>query len=51
MNQLRAVLLERRVIVPQGRARLRVRVIDILRQGTEVLSSRIRLLIEDMLTR
>ena len=51
MNQLRAVLLERGVIVPQGRARLRVRVTDILRQGTEALSSRIRLLIEDMLTR
>jgi transposase len=51
MNQLRAVLLERGVIVPQGRARLRVRVNDILRQGTEALSSRIRLLIEEMLTR
>ena len=51
MNQLRAVLLERGVIVPQGRARLRVRVTDLLQQGTEALSSRIRLLIEDMLTR
>lgn len=51
MNQLRAVLLERGIIVPQGRARLRVRVTDLLQQGTEALSSRIRLLIEDMLTR
>lgn len=51
MNQLRAVLLERGVVVPQGRARLRVRVTDLLQQGTEALSSRIRLLIEDMLTR
>ena len=44
MDQLRAVLLERGVIVPQGRARLRVRVDDILRTRTEALSSRIRLL-------
>ncbi len=51
MNQLRAVLLERGVIVPQGRARLRVRVAELLRQSVEALSSRIRLLIEDMLTR
>lgn len=51
MNQLRAVLLERRVIVPQGRARLRVRVAELLWQSVEALSSRIRLLIEDMLTR
>ena len=49
MNQLRAILLERGVIVPQGRARLRLRVTELLRQSTERLSSRIRLLIEDML--
>ena len=49
MNQLRAILLERGVIVPQGRAKLRHRVAELLRQGTEQLSSRIRLLIEDML--
>ena len=49
MNQLRAILLERGVIVPQGRARLRLRVTELLRQSTEQLSSRIRLLIEDML--
>jgi transposase len=51
MNQLRAVLLERGVIVPQGRARLRVRVSELLRQGAEELSSRIRLLIDDMMAR
>src|SRR6476469_8538875 len=51
MNQLRAVLLERGVIVPQGRAKLRLRVIELLRHGTGELSSRIQLLIEDMLTR
>ena len=49
MNQLRAILLERGIIVPQGRARLRLRVTELLRQSTEQLSSRIRLLIEDML--
>ncbi len=49
LNQLRAILLERGVIVPQGRARLRLRVTELLRQSTEQLSSRIRLLIEDML--
>ena len=49
MNQLRAILLERGVIVPQARARLRLRVTELLRQRTEQLSSRIRLLIEDML--
>jgi transposase len=51
MNQLRAVLLERGVIVPQGRAKLRLRVTELLRRGARELSSRIRLLIEDMLTR
>jgi transposase len=51
MNQLRAVLLERGVIVPQGRAKLRLRVTELLRQGAGELSSRIHLLIEDMLTR
>jgi transposase len=51
MNQLRAVLLERGVIVPQGRAKLRLRVTELLRRGGGELSSRIQLLIEDMLTR
>jgi transposase len=35
MNQLRAVLLERGVIVPQGRAKLRLRVTELLRQSSE----------------
>src|SRR6185295_9923526 len=48
MNQLRAVLLERGVIVPQGRAKLRLRVTELLQQSPEQISSRIRLLIEDM---
>ena len=51
MNQLRAVLLERGVIVPQGRAKLRLRITELLRQPPEQISSRIRLLIEDMLMR
>ena len=51
INQLRAVLLERGVIVPQGRAKLRLRVTELLQQGAGELSSRIQLLIEDMLTR
>jgi transposase len=51
MNQLRAILLERGVIVPQGRAKLRLRLAELMRQGIEQLSSRIRLLIEDMLAR
>src|SRR6476469_4477571 len=42
MNQLRAVLLERGVIVPQGRARLRLRVTELLQQSAEHLSARIR---------
>jgi transposase len=51
MNQLRAMLLERGVIVRQGRAKLRLRVTELLQQGAGELSSRIQLLIEDMLTR
>jgi len=51
MNQVRAILLERGVIVPQGRAKLRLRLAELMRQGIEQLSSRIRLLIEDMLAR
>ena len=51
MNQLRTVLLERGVIVPQGRAKLRLRVTEFRRRGAGELSSRIQLLIEDMLAR
>jgi transposase len=51
MNQLRAVLLERGIIVPEGRAKLRLRLTEILAQSFEELSTRIRVLIGDMLTR
>jgi len=51
MNQLRAVLLERGIIVPQGRAKLRLQVTELLREPCGELSQRIRLLIEDMLMR
>jgi transposase len=51
MNQLRAILLERGIIVPKGRAKLRLRISELILQPCEELSPRIRLLIEDMLTR
>lgn len=51
MNQLRAVLLERGIIVPKGRAKLRFRLTEILAQPFEELSTRIRVLIGDMLAR
>jgi len=51
MNQLRAILLERGIIVPQGRAKLRLRITELLAQPCEELSLRIRVLIEDMLAR
>lgn len=50
-NQLRAILLERGIVVPQGHAKLRVRVTELLAQHCEELSLRIRLLVEDMLVR
>jgi transposase len=51
MNQLRAVLLERGIIVPQGRAKLKCRVVELGAPSCSALSPRIRVLIEDMLTR
>lgn len=51
MNQLRALLLERGIIVPQGRAKLRLRITNLPAQSCEELSQRIRVLIEDMLAR
>jgi transposase len=51
MNQMRALLLERGIIVPQGRAKLRLRAAELILQFCEGLSPRIRRLIEDMLTR
>ena len=51
MNQLRAILIERGIIVPQGRAKLRVRLTELLAQPCAELSPRIRGLLEDMLVR
>jgi transposase len=51
MNQLRAILLERGIIVPQGRAKLKRQVTELLAQPCSELSLRIRTLIEDMLVR
>jgi transposase len=51
MNQLRALLLERGIVVPQGRAKLKYRVTELLVQPCDDLSPRIRILIEDMLPR
>ncbi|MGH9807292.1 MAG: IS110 family transposase, partial [Terriglobia bacterium] len=51
MNQLRALLLERGIIVPQGRAKLRLRITSLPAQPCKELSPRIRVLIEDMLAR
>jgi len=51
MNQLRAVLLERGIIVPQGRAKLKVRLTELLAQPCAELSPRIRSLLEDMMLR
>ena len=48
MNQLRAVLLERGVIVPKGCAKLRLRIAEL---HCVQLSPRIRLLVEDVLAR
>jgi transposase len=51
MNQLRAILLERGIVVPQGRAKLKVRVTELLTQPCAELSPRIRSLLEDMMLR
>jgi transposase len=51
MNQLRALLLERGIVVPQGCAKLRYRVTELLVQPCDGLSPRIRVLIEDMVAR
>ena len=49
INQLRAILLERGITVPQGRRTLEKRLSDILPNEDNGLSGRIRHLIEDML--
>ncbi len=51
MNQLRAILLERGIIVPQGRAKLRRQVTELITKSCNELSSRMRALIEDILVR
>lgn len=50
MSQLRALLLERGIIVPQGRAKLRLRISELTIPSCDELSPRVHLLIEDMLT-
>jgi transposase len=47
INQLRAILLERGIIVPQGRRKLEVYLEALLSEERVPLSSRIRLLVED----
>jgi transposase len=48
MNQMRAILLERGVVVAQGRAKLWLKVKELLADGCDMLGQRIRLLISDM---
>ena len=48
INQLRAILLERGIIVPQGRRKLELQLETLLAADEVSLSPRIRLLIEDM---
>jgi transposase len=50
INQLRALLLERGIIVPKGRHRLELRLEEVLATEQPSLSPRTRLLIEDMQT-
>src|SRR5918911_520274 len=48
INQLRAFLLERGIVVPKGRRKLELRLEELLAAEQPSLSSRTRLLIEDM---
>lgn len=48
MNQMRAILLERGIVVPQGRAKLWLKVKELLDGGCDMLAQRMRLLISDM---
>lgn len=48
MNQIRSLLLERGCIVPQGRARLAVRLAELLDTEEPILRPRIHMLIADM---
>jgi transposase len=51
MNQIRALLLERGMIVAKGRQRLRVVVLQLVEPDIDELSPRIKELVEDMLDR
>jgi transposase len=48
INQLRALLIERGIVVPQGRRKLERRLIDILSEESATLGKRIRELLADM---
>jgi transposase len=48
MNQLRAILLERGITVPQGRRKLEQHLVGILDSETVTLSTRVRSLLDDM---
>lgn len=48
INQLRALLLERGVVIPQGRRKLERQVDELLQDGPMMFSARIRQLITDM---
>jgi transposase len=48
MNQMRAILLERGIVVPQGRAKLWLKVKELLDGGCDMLAQRMRLLISYM---
>lgn len=48
INQLRALLIERGIVVPQGRRKLARRLVDILSEESATLGKRIRELLADM---
>src|SRR5829696_1327720 len=48
MNQIRSLLLERGIVVPQGRRKLEVRLLELLADAPPELSARIKALLEDM---
>jgi transposase len=48
MNQMRSLLLERGLVVPQGRRKLQEHLAEFLSDGAPGISSRIKVLLEDM---
>jgi transposase len=48
MNQMRSLLLERGIVVPQGRRKLQEQLAGLLCDGASGVSSRIKVLLEDM---